>query len=418
MHSAQPSLFSENQSPNEPLASRMRPNTLDEFFGQTHLLEQGNMLREMIEQDRLCSLIFWGPSGVGKTTLAHIIAHTTRAQFVSISAVMHGLKELRQVFHDAERAQRHGQKTIVFIDEIHHFNKSQQDALLPYLESGTVILIGATTENPAFELNNALRSRAKIFVLNALSEEEMLQLLMRTLKDPAAFENLTVSADEDVLRRLARHANGDARAALNTLEMWVMNAEKSAHRVHLKAPLPLGEKLTDYDKSGEAHFNLISALHKSMRKNDVNAAIYWLGRMIEGGEDPLYIARRLVRFASEDIGLADNGALNLAVNVMEACRLLGYPECDVHLTQCVIYLSVAPKSTAVYAARKAVKAELANVPHRPVPLHLRNVVLPEQEAAQITQALDFPNYYEPSESGNEAKIKARMEWLAAEKHEK
>lgn len=350
---------------NEPLASRLRPENLDQVFGQTHLLGPGNILRELITQDKVTSMILWGPPGVGKTTLAQVIAKQTKAGFISFSTVTSGIKKIMQ---EAEANTVYGQKTIVFVDEIHRFNKAQQDAFLPFVENGSIVLIGATTENPSFEINSALLSRLKVFVLKQLTKEQLVELLDRACR--VGFEK-ELTASKTLLEQIAIFSDGDARNALNTLEMLVDNGNVSQDgTLELSDDLlsqVLGEKTLKYDKNGEDHYDLISALHKSMRNSDVDAAIYWLNRMLAGGEDPLYTARRLLRFASEDIGLADNNALNLVVNVFQTCQFIGMPECNVHLTQAVIYLSLAPKSNAVYKATtrvaKDVKQTLMNQCH-------------------------------------------------------
>lgn len=358
---------------NEPLASRLRPENLDQVFGQTHLLGPGKILRELITQDRVTSMILWGPPGVGKTTLAQVIAKQTKAGFISFSAVTSGIKEIKKIMQEAEANTAYGQKTIVFVDEIHRFNKAQQDAFLPFVENGSIVLIGATTENPSFEINSALLSRLKVFVLKQLTKEQLVELLDRACRE--GFEK-ELTASKTLLEQIAIFSDGDARNALNTLEMLVDNGNVSQDgTLELSDDLlsqVLGEKTLKYDKNGEDHYDLISALHKSMRNSDVDAAIYWLNRMLAGGEDPLYIARRLLRFASEDIGLADNNALNLVVNVFQTCQFIGMPECNVHLTQAVIYLSLAPKSNAVYKATTRVAKDVKQTLNEPVPLQIRN----------------------------------------------
>lgn len=331
----QESLFASANEQNTPLANRIRPNSLDEFVGQQQLIGKGKILREIIDEDKLSSIILWGPPGVGKTTLAHIIAEKTKSNFITFSAVTSGIKEIRKIMEEAEMNREIGQRTIVFIDEIHRFNKAQQDAFLPFVEKGSIILIGATTENPSFEINSALLSRCKVFILKSLTKEDIVQLLHNSLNNKNAFPKLTVKIDDESLEIIAEFANGDARAALNTLEMAVLNGEKEADTVTINTKTlseTINTKSLRYDKKGEEHYNIISALHKSMRNSDVDSAIYWLHRMMDGGEDPLYIARRLVRFASEDIGLADTRALSLAVDVFQACQFIGMPECNVHLT--------------------------------------------------------------------------------------
>ena len=431
---SQPSLFATDTKANMPLASRLRPTDFDHFVGQAHLVGEGKFLREMIEKDQLSSMIFWGPPGVGKTTLAEIIAKKTRSHFVTFSAVMNGIKEIREIMNEAEQNRQLGEHTIVFIDEIHRFNKAQQDAFLPYVEKGSIILIGATTENPSFEVNSALLSRSKVFVLKQLATDDIKTLLQKVLAESTAFPNIQVQLSDALLNRLAVFSNGDARSALNTLEMLVLNSDAQNGVVQIDDELfdtLLGQKVGYYDKNGEEHYNIISALHKSMRNSDPDSAIYWLGRMIDGGEDPVYIARRLIRFASEDIGLADNSALNLAVNVMQACRYIGLPECDVHLTQCVIYLSLAPKSNTSYKARIAVQKDIKQTLNEPVPLHLRNAttkLMKEVGYGKNYQLAHFYDdklttmptrpesvadhvYYVPTEEGNEAKIKVRLEYI-------
>ena len=359
----------------QPLAARLRPRSLEEFAGQTHLLGPGKILRRLIESDRISSMIFWGPPGVGKTTLARIIANHTRASFIDFSAVTSGIKEIRAVMQRAEDNRRFGDKTIVFVDEIHRFNKAQQDAFLPFVEKGSIILIGATTENPSFEVNGALLSRCKVFVLQALKPEELTALLSRALHDPRGFGHQTVHIAPDMLELIANFANGDARSALTTLEMVVLNGDTDENGITVTPETLeqcISKKSLLYDKTGEEHYNLISALHKSMRNSDPDAAVYWLARMLEAGEDPLYIARRVTRFASEDVGLADPKALELAVAAYQACHFIGMPECSVHLTQAVVYLSLAPKSNALYAAYETAKKDALSQLAEPVPLVIRN----------------------------------------------
>lgn len=415
---------------NEPLASRLRPENLDQVFGQTHLLGPGKILRELITQDKVTSMILWGPPGVGKTTLAQVIAKQTKAGFISFSAVTSGIKEIKKIMQEAEANTAYGQKTIIFVDEIHRFNKAQQDAFLPFVENGSIVLIGATTENPSFEINSALLSRLKVFVLKQLTKEQLVELLDRACR--VGFEK-ELTASKTLLEQIALFSDGDARNALNTLEMLVDNGNVSQDgTLELSDDLlsqVLGEKTLKYDKNGEDHYDLISALHKSMRNSDVDAAIYWLNRMLAGGEDPLYIARRLLRFASEDIGLADNNALNLVVNVFQTCQFIGMPECNVHLTQAVIYLSLAPKSNAVYKATTRVAKDVKQSLNEPVPLQIRNGTtklmkelgygkgyeLAHFAKDKLTTMQTMPDnlvghtYYLPTEQGNEIRFKQRLE---------
>ena len=426
---------------NEPLASRLRPEKLAQVFGQTHLLGPGKILRELITQDRVTSMILWGPPGVGKTTLAQVIAKQTKAGFISFSAVTSGIKEIKKIMQEAEANTAYGQKTIVFVDEIHRFNKAQQDAFLPFVENGSIVLIGATTENPSFEINSALLSRLKVFVLKQLTKEQLVELLDRACRE--GFEK-ELTASKTLLEQIAIFSDGDARNALNTLEMLVDNGNVSQDgTLELSDDLlsqVLGEKTLKYDKNGEDHYDLISALHKSMRNSDVDAAIYWLNRMLAGGEDPLYIARRLLRFASEDIGLADNNALNLVVNVFQACQFIGMPECNVHLTQAVIYLSLAPKSNAVYKATTRVAKDVKQTLNEPVPLQIRNGTtklmkelgygkgyeLAHFAKDKLTTMQTMPDdlvghtYYLPTEQGNEIRFKQRLEQIKAwhQQHDK
>ncbi len=361
-----------------PLADRMRPSSLDEFVGQDKLAAQGRALRRMIEEDRLQSLIFWGPPGTGKTTLARIIARRTEARFVQFSAVVSGIREVREVMAEADEYRRRtGRRTVVFIDEIHRFNKAQQDAFLPYVESGTIILIGATTENPSFEVNSALLSRSKVFVLEMLSVEHLTELMKRALADQERGLGLEhIEADEDLLRAIAGYASGDARVALNTLELAASIAEPDDAGARVITREVLGEATQRaalrYDKAGEEHFNVISAFIKSIRNSDADAAVYWLARMLESGEDPLYVARRLVHHASEDIGLADPMALVQAVAGMQAAHFIGMPEARLALTQATIYLALAPKSNSVLEAYMSAQKDARETEREPVPLHLRN----------------------------------------------
>ncbi|MBR1590113.1 MAG: replication-associated recombination protein A, partial [Acidaminococcaceae bacterium] len=337
----------------QPLAARLRPESLDEYEGQEHLLGKGRVLRRMIEQDRISSMVFWGPPGVGKTTLAQIIAHMTRSVFINFSAVTSGIKEIRNVMEKAEMNRQIGQRTIVFVDEIHRFNKAQQDAFLPFVEKGSIILIGATTENPSFEVNGALLSRCRVFVLQPLSVQNLRNMLRHALQSPKGFGGQKVEVTDELLDIIANFANGDARTALSTLEMVVLNGDMDGDTVVVNREILeqcISKKSLLYDKNGEEHYNLISALHKSMRNSDPDAAVYWLARMLEAGEDPLYVARRVTRFASEDVGMADPRALEIAVAAYQACHFIGMPECTVHLTEAVVYMSLAPKSNAMEMA--------------------------------------------------------------------
>ena len=410
----------------------MRPENLDEFAGQTNLLGKGKLLRQLIEQDRIPSMIFWGPPGVGKTTLAGIIAKRTHAEFVNFSAVTSGIKEIREVMAQAEGRRRMGRKTVLFVDEIHRFNKAQQDAFLPFVEKGSIILIGATTENPSFEINSALLSRCRVFVLHSLSNEELVQLIRRALTSPKGLGYLKVDISSEMIEKIAAFANGDARTALNVLEMAVANGEITGEKTIVTMDTLMqciGKKSLLYDKKGEEHYNLISALHKSMRNSDPDAAVYWLARMLEAGEDPLYVARRLVRFASEDIGMADNSALPLAVAAYQACHFLGMPECNVHLSHAVIYLSTAPKSNSSYMAYEAAKEDAKEMLAEPVPLVIRNAptdlmkelhygdgyVYAHDTKEKIVRMQCLPDsvkdrvYYRPGIQGDEKVIKDRME---------
>lgn len=431
----QESLFaSQNKADNSPLANRVRPKTLEDFVGQQHLIGDNKILRDIIDQDNIPSLIFWGPPGVGKTTLAEIIAKKTEANFITFSAVTSGINDIKKVMKEAEMNREMGQKTIVFIDEIHRFNKAQQDAFLPFVEKGSITLIGATTENPSFEINSALLSRCKVFVLKSLTTADLVQLLQNTLKNPKSFPKLKVELDSDTLELIAAYANGDARVALNTLEMAVINSETKDKVAQVKADdvrQLLNTKSLRYDKNGEEHYNIISALHKSMRNSDTDSAIYWVMRMLDGGEDPLYIARRLVRFASEDIGLADTNALNVAINAFQACQFLGMPECNVHLVETVIYLSVAPKSNAVYKSVLAAEKDIKKYGNLPVPLQIRNAPtklmknlgygkdyeLAHNYQDKLTTMQTVPDeikdsqYYHPTEQGKERLFKQRLEYI-------
>jgi putative ATPase len=423
----------EESQAGRPLADRMRPQTLDEFIGQEELLGPGKPLRVQIERDDLTSLLLWGPPGCGKTTLARIIARMTKSEFIPFSAVLSGIKEIKEVMAKAEAVRRYGRRTIVFVDEVHRFNRAQQDAFLPHVEAGNILLIGATTENPSFEVIAPLLSRMKVYVLKAHSAEQIVTLLERALADPVrGLGRENVEASAEILERIAILANGDARAAYNTLEALVMGTAPNAegHRVLTQALLEdvLQRKLLPYDKSGEEHFNLISALHKSVRNSDPDASLYWLARMLESGEDPLYIARRLVRMASEDIGLAEPHAVEVTIAAMQAFELLGPPEGHLALAQAAVYLSLAPKSNAVYKAYGAVQDDLQSTMAEPVPLHIRNAVTglmrnigygrgyqyahdSEDKVTDMTclpESLAGRIYYNPTDEGFEARIRQRL----------
>jgi len=409
-----------------PLAERMRPETLEEFVGQQHILGPGKPLRMQIERDQLGSIILWGPPGVGKTTLARIIARLSRCDFVPFSAVLSGIKEIKAVMADAERNRRIGRRTLIFIDEIHRFNKAQQDAFLPYVERGDIILIGATTENPSFEVISALLSRTKVYMLKPLTEDEILLLLERAL--PV----VKISAPEDLLRQIATYSSGDARSALNVLELAAA-ASKDGLLTREVIEDTLQRKTLLYDKAGEEHFNLISALHKSVRSSDVDAALYWLGRMLASGEDRMYIARRLVRMAIEDIGLADPRALEQSIAAMQTVHFLGIPEGDLALAQLAIYLAVAPKSDASYQALNRVMETVEKHVAEPVPFHLRNAptgamkqwgygagyqhahqfedALPDMDC--LPESLVGTRFYEPTGRGVEQRIRERLEEIRA-----
>ena len=429
----QASLFEEPKY--EPLAYRMRPRNLSEFVGQEHLIGNGKILKKMIESDNVSSMIFWGPPGVGKTTLARIIAHETKSDFINFSAVTSGIKEIKKVMEDADNNKRLGIKTILFVDEIHRFNKAQQDAFLPFVEKGAIVLIGATTENPSFEINNALLSRCRTFVLKELSVENILTLLKRAITDERGFGKSKVEIAEDDLKFIATFASGDARSALTTLDMIITNSDIDKDGVIHVTRENIEECLTKktllYDKDGEEHYNIISALHKSMRNSDPDAAVYWLARMLEAGEEPLYIARRIVRFASEDIGLADTNALNVAINVYQACHFIGMPECNVHLTEAVIYMSIAPKSNACDVAYMLACRDALNTIAEPVPLQIRNAPTKLMQNLNYGKGYKYAHdyedklttmdclppsligktYYQPTTQGNEIKFKQRLEQI-------
>lgn len=426
---------------NQPLASRLRPKDLDEFVGQTHLIGEGKILRRLIETDQITSLIFWGPPGVGKTTLARIIANKTNSKFIDFSAVTSGIKEIRSVMEQAEQNRRLGERTIVFVDEIHRFNKAQQDAFLPYVEKGSIILIGATTENPSFEINSALLSRCKVFVLQSIKTEDLIILLKRAITDERGFGDQKIDIQEDMYEIIAKFANGDARNSLTTLEMVILNGDVDKDGViHItKETLEqcISKKSLLYDKNGEEHYNIISALHKSMRNSDPDAAVYWLARMLEAGEDPLYVARRIVRFAAEDIGLADPHAMGIAVAAYQSSHFIGMPECTANLAEAVIYMSMAPKSNAVYMAYENAKRDAIQQLAEPVPLIIRNAptkLMKElnygkgYEYAHDTEekltamqclpdSLKDKEYYKPTEQGLETKYKAKLEQIKAWKKE-
>jgi len=425
------SLFDNNKNQSIPLANRLRPETLEEFAGQEHLLGQGKMLRQLIERDQISSMIFWGPPGVGKTTLASIIANRTRSNFINFSAVTSGIKEIKDVMKEAEENRHLGIRTVLFVDEIHRFNRAQQDAFLPFVEKGSIILIGATTENPSFEVNAALLSRCKVFVLKALEETDIERLLRHALTSEKGFAYQNVSMTDRQIKAIASFANGDARTALNTLEMAVLNGEITQDGIVItneSMEQCIGKKSLLYDKSGEEHYNIISALHKSMRNSDPDAAIYWMNRMLSAGENPLYIARRLVRFASEDVGMADSNALQVAVAAYQACHFLGVPECDVHLTHAVTYLAMAPKSNALYTACEACKKDIREQFAEPVPLHLRNAPTSLMEELHYGEGYEYAHnnenkltkmqclpdslkdreYYHPTTQGDEAAVTRRL----------
>lgn len=417
-----------------PLADRMRPRTLDEYVGQEHLIGPGKPLRTQVDRDDTGSLIFWGPPGTGKTTLAKIIANMTKAEFIEFSAVLAGIKEIKQVMADAERGRQYGTRTIVFIDEIHRFNKAQQDAFLPHVEKGNIRLIGATTENPSFEINSALLSRCRVYVLKPLTEEQIVLLLRRALTDhERGLGEKNLAASDDVLKKIASYTSGDARSAYNVLEVAAGLALRNSQGVREISDEivrdALQKRILLYDKSGEEHYNLISALHKSVRNSDPNAALYWLGRMLEAGEDPLYVARRVVRMAVEDIGLADPNALSLCMAARDAVDFIGMPEGNLALAQAVVYLSVAPKSNALYTAYGDVQQDVEQTAADPVPLHLRNAPTSLMKGLGYGRGYQYAHdlqskvadmqclpdnlsdrvYYQPSNEGVEKRIRDRME---------
>jgi len=434
--------YPHNSQGKSPLADRMRPRILDEFIGQEHLLGPGMVLRQAIEKDQIPSMILWGPPGVGKTTLARIIAAMTRAHFASFSAVLTGIKEIKELMHGAESAFRlEGRRTILFIDEIHRFNKAQQDAFLPFVESGQITLIGATTENPSFEVISALLSRLKVYVLQSLTSEQIILLLRRTLEEEErGLGGWNLQISEDALQRLSIFCSGDARIALNTLELAARHVFRPGQESEEITPAILQAVLQHkgllYDKQGEEHFNLISALHKTMRNSDPDAALYWLARMLESGEDPLYIARRLVRFASEDVGLADPNALRLAVTAKEAVDFIGLPEGNLALAQLVVYLAVAPKSNSIYTAYSRLQEVIDSHRNEPVPLHLRNAPTSLMKDLQygkgyeyahdldqktsgmsgLPESLEGRRFYFPTEEGLEKRIKERLESILNIRH--
>ena len=420
---------------NEPLASRMRPRDLSEFVGQEHLIGDGKILRKIIESDHITSMIFWGPPGVGKTTLAKIIAKKTEARFITFSAVTSGIKEIKNVMEEADQNKKLGIKTIVFVDEIHRFNKAQQDAFLPFVEKGSIVLIGATTENPSFEVNNALLSRCRVFVLKELSNDDIYKLLKNALLDERGFGKDPIIISDDDLKLLASLAGGDARNALVMLDMLASNGiEDKRGNVVIDKKLiedSLNRKNLMYDKNGDEHYNIISALHKSMRNSDPDAAVYWLARMLEAGEDPIYIARRITRFASEDIGLADTNALNVAVNVYHACHFIGMPECNVHLTEAVIYMSLAPKSNSCYTAYMEASKDAKTMLAEPVPLVIRNAPTKLMENLHYGEGYQYAHdtkdklttmdclppslknktYYHPTKEGREDRFLERLNYI-------
>lgn len=424
--------FFDNIKPSEPLAERMRPQSLDEYIGQEHILGKGKPLRQMIESGHITSMILWGDPGVGKTTLAMLISKLVNGVFKSFSAVTSGVKEIKEIISLAKDNILRGMKTIVFVDEIHRFNKLQQDAFLPVVENGTIILIGATTENPSFEVNSALLSRTMVIPLKPLTTENIIQILGHALKDIRGFGNKKIRVSQEILNQIAVFSNGDARGSLNILEMLVYASSEMNGCIELKEEILqecIQRKMLLYSKKGEEHYNIISALHKSMRNSDCNASVYWLARMLEAGEDPLYIARRLIRFASEDIGMADPNALTQAVAAYNAAHYIGVPECSVNLTQAVVYLASAPKSNALYVAYESAREDALNTISEGVPMQLRNASTKlmgqmgygegyqyaHDNANKVTdmkclpENLEDKKYYVPTESGSEKDIKERLQ---------
>ena len=415
-----------------PLADRMRPRTLDEFVGQEHIVGPGKPLRLQIERDDPGSIIFWGPPGTGKTTLAQIIAHVTKAEFIEFSAVLSGIKEIKQVMAEAEKARAYGTRTILFVDEIHRFNRAQQDAFLPHVERGNIRLIGATTENPSFEINGALLSRCRVYILHQLTEQQIVVLLRRALEDTErGLGKMKLHADERVLAQIAAYSSGDARSAYNVVEVAAATAGDNGEITEQIIKDTLQKRVLLYDKSGEEHYNLISALHKSVRNSDVDASLYWLGRMMQSGEDPLYIARRVVRMAVEDIGLAAPEALNLCLSAKDAIDFLGSPEGDLALAQAVAYLALAPKSNALYTAYGAVLEDVEKTSAEPVPLHIRNAPTPLMKQVGYGKGYQYAHdleskvadmecmpdnlrgreYYHPTQEGREKALADRLDQI-------
>lgn len=433
-------LFNEEENVYRPLAERMRPKTLDDFIGQEDVIGKDSALRHMIDNDLISSMIFWGPPGVGKTTLAKIIANKTNSVFRQLSAVTSGVKEIKDIISEADFNKLSGKKTILFVDEIHRFNKAQQDAFLPFVENGDIILIGATTENPSFEVNSALLSRTKVYVLNSLTYENIISILKRAIIKENDVNEFVIEYDDESLEIIANMSNGDARSSLNTLEniLNVIKIDKGKKIINKKViENVLSKKMFMYDKNGNEHYNIISALHKSMRNSDPDAALYYLARMLEAGEDPLYVARRLIRFASEDIGLANPNALVQANAAFEAARNNGMPECNVNLAQAVVYLSCCPKSNSLYEAYESVRKDAIKTAHIGVPIHLRNAVTKldselgfgegyqyaHNEKNKITNMVCLPQelkdkkYYKPSMIGKEKAIKEELDRINKLKEE-